>query len=201
MNQPYNKPSIVGTQPFADASKAPTVEACSGMNWHDYFTYDEATGSLIWKPRPSWMFPDTRSWATFNSRSAGKVAGTLGADGYIEVGRRQFRVKAHRVIIEMTDGMPLAPGEQVDHIDGVRSNNKRGNLRRCTPSQNSMNSRAKKSISGLKWARWYKPYGKYLSEVQKNGKRYFLGYFDTAQEAHDVAAEKAKELHGQFFRP
>lgn len=98
-------------------------------------------------------------------------------------------VYMHRYIVDCPEGMV------VDHIDGDKLNNHRGNLRIVTASQNLMNTKrlrkgAKSVFKGVsaastkgKWRAYIKAYGKYEH----------LGHFNTEEEAaiaYDAAALK-----------
>ncbi len=94
-------------------------------------------------------------------------------------------------------------GMVIDHINGDWSDNRIVNLRECTVQQNVHNSR-KSSVntSGYKGVTWAStsPYkGKWKSQINLNGRRHHLGYFNDPKEAHEAYCAKARELHGEFF--
>jgi hypothetical protein len=81
--------------------------------------------------------------------------------------------------------------KEIDHIDGDPLNNKWSNLREATRSQNNAN---KVGIAGgLKGASFHKASGLWRADIKKG-----LGYFHTAQEAHEAYVVAAKKLHGEF---
>lgn len=170
------------------------------MNWHDYFTYDEATGNLIWKERPTEYFNNESMTRKWNKRYVGKVAGGRSGKGYIQVhvcGKLRY---AHRIISEMFDG-PLLPKQQIDHIDTNKVNNRRWNLRRCSNSQNNMNGGLRaNNTSGFKGVCWSKGINRWQAEIMVNNKAKHLGYFHDPKDAHAAYCEAAKELHGEFAR-
>lgn len=88
----------------------------------------------------------------------------------------------------------------VDHEDGDGLNNRWGNLRQSTQSQNTSNSRlSKANTSGFKGVVLEK--GKWRAKVTKNYVTHHVhGYFATAEEAHAAYLRKAKELFGEFAR-
>ena len=70
----------------------------------------------------------------------------LGGDGYPRTGAKG--PKLHQVILGRRG---------VDHIDGDKLNNRKGNLRPCNQSQNSANARmGKNNTSGFRGVTWYK---------------------------------------------
>lgn len=101
----------------------------------------------------------------------------------------------HRVIFYLYKG--YWP-ELVDHADGNTKNNNINNLRDATHSENKANSkphRARKAKGS-----YLLPSGRYMSVIQKEGARNYLGVFDTEELAQAAFALAANELHGQFAR-
>lgn len=96
----------------------------------------------------------------------------------------------------------LMPGVlMVDHEDGDGLNNRRYNLRHCTPSQNQCNSRKRAGSSTSKGVSWNLRQGKWIAYINLNGKRRHLGLFkseDAAAQAYDTAA---RTLHKEFAAP
>lgn len=104
------------------------------------------------------------------------------------------RIILHRLIAG------AQPGQQVDHRNGDGLDCRRANLRIATPSQNSMNRGLRSdSRSGLKGAN-LKSNGRWGSSIAVDGKRRYLGVFDTAREAHEAYGAAAVEAHGEFAR-
>lgn len=110
-------------------------------------------------------------------------------------------VKMHRLLLKITDSKQL-----IDHVDGNGLNNCRSNLQLVTMAENiqkanfdpTKNKRKRHSkFRGVSYLEWY---GKYLAYVNCNGKREYLGYFTTAEEAARVRDSRAKQLHGKFAR-
>jgi hypothetical protein len=105
----------------------------------------------------------------------------LDGDGYRVVSPRSF--KAHRIVWAMTYG--YWPGHQIDHINGVRNDNRLCNLREATVAQNQQNQRASpRNASGYPGVSWHKRIGKWEAHITVDGRRHHLGLFDTAREAY-----------------
>ena len=115
---------------------------------------------------------------------------------YLNIGIDYRVYKAHRLAWLYTHGE--WPKGQIDHINGDKLDNRISNLRVATPSQNKQNARKARSDSrsGLLGATWYSKGKKWRAAIQVDGKKKHLGYFDTAQEAHDVFMKAKRELHG-----
>lgn len=109
--------------------------------------------------------------------------------------KRRYTERMHRRIL----GLEPLDGSLVDHRNGVRLDNRRENLRICTPFSNAQNAkRMVTNTSGFKGV--YLQFGRWYAAIQANGKRKRLGFFDSAEEAHAAYCEAAKTLHGEFAR-
>lgn len=181
----------------------------SSERLHELLFYDPLTGNLIWKARARSEFPNENIFGTWNTRYAGKTAGSRHAEGYIEVAlerrsdadnRGALRHLAHRVIWKMMTGED--PTFEVDHRDRDRSNNRWNNLRAATSSQNKANGKTRKeSQTGIKGVRLIRKSGRYQAHIRVGGKLKHLGCYDTAEEAHQAYCEAAKKRSGEFFNP
>lgn len=93
----------------------------------------------------------------------------------------------HRMIMNPPDGMV------VDHRNGDTLDNRRENLRVCTPKQNLQNRKSEKgSSSRYIGVHWHTPPGKWLATINPNKQNYSLGHFDSEEDAaiaRDVAAQ------------
>jgi len=89
-----------------------------------------------------------------------------------------------------------------DHRDGDGLNNRRSNLRPCTPAQNKRNARkcARPCTSMYKGVRFHKNRGLFEASVYADGKRTYLGAFSHEDDAAWAYDSAALELHGEFAR-
>lgn len=89
--------------------------------------------------------------------------------------------------------------KNVDHINGNGLDCRRKNLRRATQHQNIMNRRAnKKSTSKYKGVSYHKITKKWNAQIQVNGNKINLGYFNSERQAGKVYNKRAKQLFGKF---
>lgn len=92
-------------------------------------------------------------------------------------------------------------GFLVDHIDGNKLNNRKSNLRFCTPSQNLMNKgKPESNTSGYKGVSWDKVNKKWKAEIKVNGKSKTLGRFLTPKIAYKIYCEACIYYHKEFAR-
>jgi len=104
-------------------------------------------------------------------------------------------VRMHRQILQ--------PGSELDtdHRNGDGLDNRRGNLRPCTRSQNLMNATKRSGCTSIyKGVSWFKPIGKWRAYIVRDQRQQSLGYFDDEQEAARAYNEAAAQLFGQFAR-
>ena len=177
------------------------------MNWNELFTYDQATGNIIWKQRVG----TAKMVNAFNRRFAGKIAG---AKAYAKPGKsgrargitltvRGLGLRgeyAHRIVWEMHNG-PIPDGMVIDHINGDAFDNRLSNLRLATHAQNLQNMRTRPACkSRLKGVRFDASRGLWSAELRANGERYRLGRFATKGLAAVARAKAAIRYHGEFAR-
>ena len=172
---------------------------------HKLLSYDENSGRLTWKSRPLEMFKSVGAAKTWNTRYAGKDAGTIVGHKsgkytqYINVIVRPNVYKAHRVIWLMQTGE--WPEGHIDHIDGNGLNNAWSNLREATTSQNAMNQKVRSdSTSGIKGVSYDKRRDMWYVYIDVNKKRKHLGRYETMQEAANVRAAAEAQYHGEYAR-
>ena len=168
--------------------RQPAIESLPLERLREVLHYDPETGVFIWLIRSAQKI------------KIGDIAGSLHkAGGYIYIRIGNFRYRAHRLAwLYMTGEWPEG---EIDHRDLNRSNNRFNNLREATRQQNSANGPMRSTnTSGVKGVCWNKKSEKWLAQIGAEGKHFYLGEFDTLQEATRVRQAAAERLHREFMR-
>lgn len=151
--------------------------------------YNPETGVFIWKKK-----------TTFSASSIkiGSRAGSYSSDGYIRITILGKRYYAHRLAWLFIHGR--FPQECLDHINGIRDDNKIYNLREISWHKNHFNQKCKNETHGVKGVRviYGKLKTKYKPSIKKDGIPYYIGTFNTMKDAAIAYNNKAKELFGEF---
>jgi hypothetical protein len=148
---------------------------------HNLFTYDSNTGLLTWIVRPS------------RSVKIGDVAGNINKFGYSTIGIKGHVYKTHRLVwLYVTGNWPKG---LIDHINGVKSDNRFENLRDVGADGNSQNVRKpnKRNKSGFMGVIWFQ--NKWRASMTVNSKTKWLGDYATPEEAHRVYIEAKRKHH------
>lgn len=94
------------------------------------------------------------------------------------------------------------PAWEVDHINGIKTDNRWPNLREATGSQNQGNRKlTKANKTGFKGVTLYitkKGIKRWKSQLTYRLDNYYLGYFDSPEKAHAAYCEAALRLQGEF---
>lgn len=161
------------------SKKLPSLERLNEL-----LDYDPETGIFRWK-KP-----------TSNRVNVGAIAGTDHNLGYRIVMIDRSRYLAHRLAWKMHYGND--PKDQIDHVNGIKSDNRIQNLRECTHAENQRN-RGKNTNNTTGYKGVYLNGGKYSAKITLIGKVTYLGCYDTAEEAHEAYKKAAKKYHGYFY--
>jgi len=130
-------------------------------------------------------------------QKVGDVAGNVSKTrGYrrITVDRKTYSV--HRLVWFMVYGK--WPDNEIDHINGVRDDNRIKNLRDVTASINLRNQNIyDNNSSGITGVCWHKATEKWQARIYLNGKRKHLGLFDCKYRAASTRMF-AQEIDGGY---
>jgi hypothetical protein len=147
-------------------------------------SYDPISGILTWKVRKAIRSP------------IGMVAGSNNGKGYLKVSIGNKKYFVHRIAWALHYGVP--PDVEIDHINGIGTDNRIDNLRLATRSENMRNTFIRKdNKSGYKGVKFISGY-KWRAQAQVNGKKVTIGYYETAELARNAYLDFIARNHGQF---
>lgn len=127
----------------------------------------------------------------------GDIAGTLSQTGYIYISVKGKGHRAHRLVWLYLYGK--FPDRLIDHINGIRHDNRLCNLRECSKAENTVNSKIdKRNKLGFKGVR--KSGNNFSARATIDYKEYHLGNFKTKEEASDAYINFVKSFRSGFER-
>lgn len=149
----------------------------------DLVNYDPMTGVFTWA-KPG------------KKRSVGKPIGSRHPVGYTRVCINHVDHLAHRLAWWYFYG--VVPEYEIDHINGVKTDNRIANLRDIPHQVNQQNWRVARAgnTSGYLGVDWSKRNQKYRARIRlPDGQTLNLGMFHDPAEAHRVYVEAKREHH------
>ena len=154
--------------------------------------YNPETGEFRWKARDN--VP-----SNWNSKYAGKLAGSMSTQGYIKIGVNYQHILAHRLAWLIVYGE--WPSRQLDHRDNNRANNRLNNLRLATNKENGYNRRVNiNNTSGVSGIHCHTVTKKWCARIKADGKRISLGNFANFADAVFARKKAEVEYFGEFRR-
>lgn len=119
----------------------------------------------------------------------------IGSQGYLYAKRCEGNrmIKMHRDIVKPPAGF------YVDHKNHNTLDNRKSNLRICTPAQNLFNQiPSEKGTSRYKGVHWSGDKKRWAAVIGFKKKQIFIGYFDYELDAAIAYDDRASELFGEF---
>ena len=115
----------------------------------------------------------------------------INKDGYV-YNKTKNLVLMHRLVMN-------APSDElVDHIYHEKNDNRKSQLRLCSPSENVRNRSISHSSSGVCGVYWYTKENKWSAEIKINGQKINLGFFEDKEQAIKVRKEAEQKYFGDF---
>jgi hypothetical protein len=161
------------------------------------FEYDCSTGFLKRKIRPLEHFSNKRNMNYYNNNYGNKIITRTNMQGYIRVHIDGINYRAHRLIWKLHYG--TEPPDIIDHINGIKDDNRIENLREVTIGENGKNRTKPKIGSRYEYIGAIKHNGRWVSSITHNKISIFIGSFDTQEEAALAYQLKYIELYGEEF--
>lgn len=152
----------------------------------DAIEYEPRTGILRWRKKRRRV-------------NKGDVAGSAHNLGYIRITFEYRSLFAHRVAWLLIHGE--WPTGEIDHINGIKTDNRLENLRLATRLENSRNrKRQKNNKCGVKGVSLHRNSGKWRAAISIDRKQIIIGEFDSKDEAALAYQEAASRHYGAFWR-
>lgn len=147
--------------------------------------YDPETGRLTWKKLR-------------NTLRIGEEAKSLDVAGYVQVNISGTMVKGHRLAWLLHYG--AWPDGDIDHINGVRNDNRISNLRSVSGKVNCQNQRvgSRPSVTGLIGVHLQgrgSANKRYRAKIWVDGRQIHLGGYTTPDEAHAAYVLAKRKYH------
>lgn len=153
------------------------------MNYYQTIHYNPETGAFTWAVgRPGC--------------SKGAPAGTVSVQGYLAIKLNRKRISGHRLAWFLVHGE--WPNGSVDHINGVKLDNRIANLRvvdHATNMQNKRSAMSNNESCGLLGVTWNKQHKRWQSKLMVDGKNRHIGYFADPESAHKAYVAAKRRLH------
>lgn len=148
----------------------------------EILAYDANTGIFTWNKKIS------------KKIIIGEPAGCL-RNGYITINILGKRYQAHRLALIYIHGH--CNSYDVDHINGIKNDNRIINLRFATRSENKQNilSIQPNNKSGYTGVTWHKHNKFWRATITTMGKQKHIGLFKTPEEAYEAYVKAKRELH------
>lgn len=146
--------------------------------------YNSETGLIRWKKRTS------------NRVNVGDIAGKIDNYGYVKICFRRAMYSAHRIAMCLYNGE--WPSGDVDHVNGIRNDNRISNLRAVSARENLWNMKCHRDDNKTPCILFDPRYKNrpWRSRIHHNGNRIYVGAFPTKEEAiaaRDRALAELKE--------
>ena len=147
--------------------------------------YNPDTGIFTWKVKK------------IGIKFIGSKAGTYDKDKYIQIKINQKIYRSHRLAWLYQYG--IFPKFDLDHINGIKDDNRICNLREVTASQNMFNTKIKiTNTSGIKGISWCKRDKRWIAHLSINKKQTHLGSFKDLKLAKNAVIEARNKYHKEF---
>ena len=110
--------------------------------------------------------------------------------------KERYQILAHRFVWIIFNG-DIPDRLEINHINGIKNDNRLCNLREITQQQNCQNQRTPPShnTSGFMGVSYYKAGNKYAAHINLDGKKKHLGYFNDPKIAYQAYLTAKRKLH------
>ena len=150
---------------------------------NEWLRYDPETGKIYWRRKTQGARGETAGYITLT----GYVAIKCNAFGGGFLGHRLAWALHHQELPEVY--------EVIDHINGVKNDNRLVNLRLTSQSVNRLNSRRRSdNKSGHNGVYWCNTFKRWFATISISGKRTTLGRYHNLADAVAVRENALRQL-------
>ncbi len=144
--------------------------------------YDPETGVFTWRGK------------TNRRIRVGAIAGNVNSRGYISIGVDDRNYTAHRLAWLWMYGE--WPKNEIDHVNGIRTDNRLNNIRDVVHSVNMQNAQAPRprKTFGHMGTTYIKASNKWQAQIKVNDNYFYLGLFDSSEQAHKAYIKAKLEM-------
>ena len=157
------------------------TEILTAQRLREILDYDPFTGHFKWLVKIA------------HRVEIGHYAGSINKRGYVCIRANKRGYQAHRLAWLHFYGS--WPDDQIDHINGIKSDNRIVNLRDSTNCTNGQNKRSAYSHNKLGILGVKRKGLKFTTRIVINGRDTHLGTFPTAELAHAAYLAAKREHH------
>lgn len=143
--------------------------------------YNPETGIFTWRVRAAYCI------------KVGDVCGSKNSNGYLFAQIKKTSYSMHRLAWLYVTG--TWPVNHIDHINGIRDDNRFSNLRDISVNENMQNRRRESVSSTSGFLGVTKANGKYQAQISVNGIGKYLGVFKTPELAFSAYVSAKRLLH------
>lgn len=144
----------------------------------------------------TYLFTDKLKRIVIDTSDYDKVKGrywTFNSQGYVITVENKKHIRLHRVLMNPPDG------KVVDHINRIKCDNRKSNLRICNQRLNTYNASIKKNnVSGQTGVSKIKTTGKFRARIFVDGREKNLGHYESFEEAVTARIKAEKQYFGDF---
>ena len=158
-------------------------DALSAADVRRFLRYEPETGDFFWLVNRT------------NGIKAGDLAGCQ-RGFYWVISVWGVSYSAQRLAFLYQEGR--FPSEYVDHINGIKLDNRWANLREATNAQNQHNRSGTGSNCRVKNVTYVAKRCKFQVSLKVRGREKFIGYFEDVELAELVAIEAREKYHGSY---
>lgn len=163
-------------------SRGKRDEPLSVDRLREVLVYDPESGVFRWRISPR------------NRTLPGDLAGYRNGSGYMVCVVDQQKIRMHRAAWAIHYGE--FPDGLLDHINGIRDDNRISNLRLATASENCQNTTVRRgNKTGVKGVHFRADTNKYSASISVDKKTHWLGCFDSLEEAKKARIEAEVKFH------